>query len=103
MKTNKIYTIHWKYNVFPLYKPYLLIITWINALFYYRSICQADGYTAVIEANLGDTVREIFFEEHFSCRVTLSPSPEGGSSAESTGGLQIKLVQVGYGVSSWPL
>ena len=64
-KTNKIYSIHWKYNFPPVYKAYLLIITWINALLYYRSVCQADGYTAVIEANLGDTVSEIFLKSTF--------------------------------------
>ena len=54
-----------KIQFFSLNKPYLLIITWINALFYYRSICQADGYTAVIEANLGELCVKFFWRALF--------------------------------------
>ena len=83
--------------------------TWVNVLLYYCPVCQADRDAAIIEADLGNQMndnilicfglwkngvnlisewRNMFMITHSGVDSdTLSPKPLGGSSAESTGGL----------------
>ena len=84
--------------------------TWVNVLLYYCPVCQADRDAAIIEADLGNQINDnilicfvdcgkhgvnlisecchMFIITHSGVDSdTLSPKPLGGSSAESTGGL----------------